>query len=183
MSAWSACAHASTTGMAERGIERRHRRPDLREDGRVRELRLPREPLGVVRLPRVRVVVDQAALARGVLRGAAQRAADGLLLAAHPRAGRAPPRRDRAHARHQRERRAGDVGAVRGVAQRCGSASRHRLGASRRHRPRPRPSPKVARTRAWKTSPDARVRRSPVLEALATAGAFGCFDDATGDGR
>ncbi len=36
-------------------------------------------------------------------RGAAQRTADGLLLAALARAGRDPPRRDRAHAGHQRE--------------------------------------------------------------------------------
>ena len=80
-------------GMAERGIDRRGRRRHLREARRLRQLRLPREPLGVLRLPRVRVGVAQAALPGGVLRRAAQRAADGLLLAAHPGAGRPPPRR------------------------------------------------------------------------------------------
>ena len=43
---------------------------------------------------------------------------------------------DRAHARRQRERCAGDAGAVRGVAPRRGGAARHRVGASRRRRPR-----------------------------------------------
>ena len=49
-------------------------------------------------------VVDQAARAGGVLRRAAQRPADGLLLAALAGAGRPPPRRRGAHARPQRAR-------------------------------------------------------------------------------
>ena len=45
-------------------------------------------------------------------------------------------------------------------------------------------SPRIAEGRpysSWRTRPRTGAR-SPVLEALATAGAFGCFDDATGDG-
>ena len=58
------------------------------------------------------VVVDQAARARGVLCGVAERAADGLLLAAHPGAGRGSSRRRRAHPRCERKRGGGHVGAV-----------------------------------------------------------------------
>ena len=136
--AHGAPARAPVRGHGRTGHHRRDRRSHLREDGGLRELRLPREPLGVVRLPRLRVVVDQAARARGVLRGVAERAADGLLLAAHPRAGRVPPWRRRAHAGPQRERGGGHVGAVRGIAPRRGGAAGTRVGASRRHRPRRR---------------------------------------------
>ncbi len=58
----------------------------------VRALRLPRVALGVVRADRVRLVVPEVLLPGGVLRGAAQLAADGLLRPAHPGRGRAPPR-------------------------------------------------------------------------------------------
>src|SRR5438128_2162139 len=68
------------------------------------------EPLGVVRLPRVLVGVDEAPLSGRVHRRAAQRAADGLLVAAHDRAGRPPSRRRRARARRQRQRRQGHAG-------------------------------------------------------------------------
>ena len=51
------------------------------------------------------VVVDQALLPGRVLRGAAQRPADGLLLAALAGAGRPPPRRRGPHPRPQRLRR------------------------------------------------------------------------------
>ena len=53
-------------GMAERGIIGRHRRRDRAEARGVRALRLPREPLGELRLPRVLELVDQAALPGGV---------------------------------------------------------------------------------------------------------------------
>ena len=66
-------------GMAGQGHHRRRRRRAVREDEGVRQLRLPRVALGVVRLPRVRLVVDQVPRAGGVLRGAAQRPADGVL--------------------------------------------------------------------------------------------------------
>ena len=81
---------------------RRHRRPDLHEDEGVRQLRLPRVALGVVRLPRVRLVVDQVPRAGRVLRGAAQRPADGLLEPAQPGPRRPPPRRRGAQPRPQR---------------------------------------------------------------------------------
>ncbi len=62
----------SYAGMARaRASDGRGRRRDLREDPGVRELRLPREPLAVVRLPRLRELVDQAALPGGVPRRAA----------------------------------------------------------------------------------------------------------------
>ena len=74
------------------GHHRRGRRRPVREAAVVRQLRLPRVALGVVRLPRVRVGVPQAPRAGGVLRGAAQRPADGVLEPAHPGARRPPPR-------------------------------------------------------------------------------------------
>ena len=69
-------------GMAANGITGAHRRRDLREDPGVRRVRLRRVALDLVRAARLRVVLAQAALPGRVLRGAAQRAADGLLLAA-----------------------------------------------------------------------------------------------------
>jgi hypothetical protein len=73
---------AALRGHGRARHHRRDRRRDLREARRLRQLRLPREPLGELRLPRLRLVVVQAALPGGVLRRAAQRPADGLLLAA-----------------------------------------------------------------------------------------------------
>ena len=67
-------------GMAANGITGDGGRPDLREDPGVRGVRLRREPLDQLRAAGLRVVVAQAALPGGVHRGAAQRAADGLLL-------------------------------------------------------------------------------------------------------
>ena len=84
------------------GDHRRRRRRAVHEDEGVRQLRLPRVALGELRLPRVRVVVDQVPRAGGVLCGAAQRPADGLLVAAHARARRPSPRCGRAHPRPQR---------------------------------------------------------------------------------
>ena len=46
-------ALAALRGHGRARHHRRGGRPDLREAGRVRQLRLPREPLGVVRLPRL----------------------------------------------------------------------------------------------------------------------------------
>ena len=143
------------------------------------ELRLPREPLGELRLPRVRELVDQVPLPGGVLRGAAQRAADGLLLAAHARARRAPPRRRRAHARHQRERpRRPTLEPCDGVAHGAGRAARHRLGASRRRRPgqghrRGPPVPDHGGPRPRRTGADARPRSKRSRPRARSA----CFDD------
>ena len=95
---------------------RRRRRRHREEDRRLRRLRFPREPLGELRLPRVRELVDQVALPHGVRVRAAERAAHGLLRAAHHRARRDPSRR----------RGAGAVCA--GVAPRL----HHRAAAARR---------------------------------------------------
>ena len=91
---------ADGAGRARR--RRRRHRDHLGEAGRLRQLRLPREPLGELRLPRLRVVVAEALVPGRVLRRAARRPADGLLRAAHPRAGRPPPRRRGPHPRPQR---------------------------------------------------------------------------------
>ena len=71
-------------GAAARDVPRRRHRDHLGEAGRLRQLRLPREPLGELRLPRVRVVVAEALVPGGVLRRAARRPADGLLRARTP---------------------------------------------------------------------------------------------------
>ena len=64
--AWRPCVTRLLAGMAERGHHRRRRRRDREEARGVRRLRLPREPLGELRLPRVLELVDQAALPGGV---------------------------------------------------------------------------------------------------------------------
>ena len=81
-------------GMAGNGITGAGRRLDLREDQGVRRVRVRRVALDLLRAAGLRVVLAQAALPGGVLRGAAQRAADGLLLAAV-----ADPRREAARHR------------------------------------------------------------------------------------
>ena len=62
-----------------------------------------------------------------------------------------------------------------GVAVRLG----HRLGASRRRRPGQGRSPPAGPyvEHGGPRAPGTGARRSPMLEALATAGAFGCFED------
>ena len=97
-------AHGAPAPAALRrhGRARRHRRggrPGLGEAGRVRQLRLPREPLGELRLPGVRVVVAQAVLPGRVLRRPARRPAHGVLLAPLADPGRPPPRRRGPHPR------------------------------------------------------------------------------------
>ena len=89
-------------GMAERGIT-----GDIADELFVKmkafaNYGFPESHSVSLRLPRLRLVVDQVPRAGGVLRGAAQRPADGLLVAAHAGAGRPPPRRRRAHPRPQR---------------------------------------------------------------------------------
>ena len=117
------------------------------------------------------VVVAQAALPGRVLRRAAQRPADGLLLAALAGAGRPPPRRGGAHAptstprpadgrRSSRARRArtGERGA-------CGSGIG--VGARASATTWPRPSPPAGPTPTWRTC----VRRVPALALAAARGA------------
>ena len=53
-SGWSGCARRLYDGHGRAGHHRRDGRRDLREAGRLRQLRLPREPLGELRLPRLR---------------------------------------------------------------------------------------------------------------------------------
>ena len=144
------------------GRARHHRRGGRRhraQDRGLRRLRLPREPLGELRLPRVLELVDQAALPGRVRVRAAQRATDGLLLAAHHRARRHPSRgggarsvrrrRRGATARWSRAPRRPDRSGVRvraGTPTRrstpCGSGSATCAGSERRvarpHRRRPR---------------------------------------------
>ena len=131
-------------GAAERGVARRRHRDHLGEAGRLRQLRLPREPLGELRLPRVRVVVAEALVPGRVLRRAARRPADGLLRPAHPRAGRPPPRRRGPHPRPQRSppppprwkplgarRRIRGTDAAAARRQRLEAAQRRRCGTGR----------------------------------------------------
>ena len=185
-------------GMAARGITGDDRRGDRAQARGVRRLRLPREPLGELRLPRVLELVDQAPLPGRVRVRAAQRAADGLLLAAH--ASCATPRRHgvevlgpvrrrvatRLHARAaHRGRRARSAGPVRAGtptrrSTRCGSgcdtcAGLHdalldRIDDERAEQPFADLEDFIRRTGA------------PVdaLEALATAGAFGVLRRTTG---
>ena len=91
--AWRAMRDRLLVGMAERGITGEIAEEIVHKLEALRRLRVPREPLGELRLPRVRELVDQAALPGRVRVRAAQRAADGLLLAAHHRARRDPSRR------------------------------------------------------------------------------------------
>ncbi len=80
------------------------RAADLPADPGLRRIRVSRIALGVLRAAGLRVGVAQALRARGLLRRAAQLAADGLLRALAARAGRAPARRRRAAGRRHGER-------------------------------------------------------------------------------
>ncbi len=129
------------------GGQRHHRRAGrrhLREDAGVRELRLPGEPLDQLRVAGLLQLLVQAVLPGGVLRGPAELAADGLLLAAvaggrrpsarraRPRTGRepGPVRRDPEKAERQHRRGGG--------AARAGRRARHRRREGRRDRRRAR---------------------------------------------
>ena len=76
-----AAARAAVRRDGRAGHHRRRRRRDLREDDGVRQLRLPREPLGVASPTSSTRRRGSSATAGGVLRRAAQRPADGLLVA------------------------------------------------------------------------------------------------------
>ena len=94
-------------GMAARGVGRGRGRGDLHEPGRLRQLRLPRVPRPVLRLPRLLVGLAEAALPGGLHRRPAERPADGVLVAAEP-AGRRQTARDGGPApRRQRQRGGG----------------------------------------------------------------------------
>ena len=97
------------------GADRRGDRPGLRKAGGIRQFRLSGKPRAELRVTGVLLVVVQAASPGGVLRGAAARAADGLLLAAVAGGRRPQARGDGARsvcrrqpgARHSGERRYG----------------------------------------------------------------------------
>ena len=153
---------------------RRGGRPDLREAGGVRQFRFPGKPFAVLRVAGVLLVVVQAAPSGGVLRGAAAGAADGLLLAAVAGGRRPPARGHRARARRQRQ--PGARRRWRTRAPRCGwasaasatSATSWPSRSSRSERPTGRSISLLDLT--------GRVQLSvPQTEALATAGALGCF--------
>ena len=80
-------------GMATNGLVGEAADDIYAQDPGVRELRLRRVALAVVRAARLRELVDQAALSRRLPRGAAARAADGLLLARDAHRRRPPARR------------------------------------------------------------------------------------------
>ncbi len=163
------------------GDHRRRRRGAVRQDEGVRQLRLPRVALGEFRLPRLRVVVDQVPRAGGVLCGAAQRPADGVLVAAHAGARRPPPRRGRAHPRPQRVAGGCDAGAGCGrrrTGWRSGWGSDRCVGSARSW---PRRSRRCARRVGCSPTPrtscaGCRRSRSPSSRRWRPAGVFGeCF--------
>ena len=80
-------------GMARQRDHRRRGRADHHVDHVVRAVRLPRVARGELRAAGVRERVSQGALSGGVLHGAAQQPADGVLPPVDARQGRAAPRR------------------------------------------------------------------------------------------
>ena len=92
-SGWSSCKQRLYEGMAERGITGEIADEIFVKMAAFANYGFPESHSVSLRLPRVRVVVDQVPRAGGVLRGAAQRPADGVLEPALAGAGRPPPRR------------------------------------------------------------------------------------------
>ena len=90
-------------GMVERGYDRGFRRAHLQADRGLRQLRLPRKPRGQLRHDRLRLVLDEMPPSRRLLRGAAQRPADGLLRAGPDRPRRPGAWRGGPAGLHQRE--------------------------------------------------------------------------------
>ena len=127
-------AHAASTRSLVRryGRARYHRsdrRRDLRQDGRLRQLRIPRESLGVVRLSRVFVVVVEVASSGGVLRRFAERAADGFLESALARPGRSTTRGRGPHSRSRGVRCRSHTRTLRRKPRTLRRTSRSRRGA------------------------------------------------------
>ena len=73
-------------GMVDNDYEKRVRRALLQADRGLRRVRLPREPRRELRDPRLRLVVGEVVLPRGLCRRPAQLPADGLLRAGAARA-------------------------------------------------------------------------------------------------
>ena len=145
-------------------------RPDLVEDGRLRQLRLPRVPLGVLRLPGVLERLAEAPPPRRLLRRAAQRPAHGVLGPPDPGGRRPPPRGRCPPARRERQPGGGDPGEGSGdtgrPTVRLGLASVRSVGEEAAER--------VVAGQPYRDLPDL-ARRAGLtrtqLEALATAGA------------
>ena len=164
---------AALRGHGRAGHHRRGRRRDLREAGGLRQLRLPREPLGVVRLPRLRLVVDQAALAGGVLRRrcstpspwASTRRTRWCRTPAATASWCAPPTSTPPTGGPTSNRASAPKGEWR-----CGSGCR-RCGRSATTWPRRSPPDAVCRP----GRPHVPALSLAHLEAMATAGVFGCF--------
>ena len=163
-------------GMAGRGVVGDGGRSDLRRPGRLRQLRVPRVALGVVRASRVLLELAQAPLPGGVHRRPAQLPAHGLLVPPVPGGRRPPPRGDGAAPpcrtgrrwgpRWRPGRRRGRVPAA-GPALRLGLASVRGVGETTAER--------IVAGRPWAGGEDL-VRRAGVsraqLETLAAAGAL-----------
>jgi error-prone DNA polymerase len=108
---------------------------DLPETQSVRQLRLSRKSCAELRAPGVRERVFQVLPPGRVLRGAAARTADGVLLAAVTGRRRPPPRSHRTGPRPQRQPAARDAGTVAG--RRKAARRAHRAGHRAAHRRRP----------------------------------------------
>ena len=122
MSAWSACANGSTTAWPTRGVSGAVADEILDKMAAFANYGFPESHS--VRFAYLVYASSWLKLHEPgrVLRGVAQRAADGLLLAALARAGRPPPRRRRAHPRPQRvhgPRRSSNRARSRTTAWRC----------------------------------------------------------------
>ena len=154
----------------------------LPEAVRLRQLRLSRVARDQLRVPRVCQFLPQAVLPCGVHCRAAEQPAHGFLRTANPHCRRAAARRQDPWRRYQRQRRQSHAGGGRRCARRA------------RARPERAAAGDPARLRqcaTWATTSesggrgpplrelDDLVRRVrvplPALEALATAGAFGCL--------
>ena len=138
-------------------LRRGLRAADLPADPGLRRVRLSRIALGVLRAARLRLGVAQALRAGGVLRGAAQLAADGLLRAGAARRRRAPARRRGAAGRRDGERLGLHAGAVR----------RHGRRAHRRRDRRAAPRPahdRAACPKPARSGSSPRGARAPFAE-------------------
>ena len=169
-------------GMARAGHHRRGGRPDLRQAGGLRQLRLPREPLGELRLPRLLLELDEAATTR-------RRSPPGCSTASPWGSGRprpswptpaatgwwsagptSTPARPPPPSSPARTARAGP---------RCASASSTSATWAGTWPSGSRPAGPMPTWRTWCAGPGS-APRPP--EALATAGAFGCFSEDRGKG-
>ena len=101
-SAWSGCGAGSTTAWPSGGSRARWPTQIWEKLAAFANFGFPESHSVSLRLPRLRLVVDQALLPGRLLRRPAQRPAHGLLLAALAGAGRPPPRRRGPHPRRQR---------------------------------------------------------------------------------